>query len=74
VVLELARRGVGGDTIALHPGGFWNPGELHALSLSLRASLSLVLHMPLAMPALMGSPARRTALLLAQFSAAVAAA
>ncbi len=25
MVLELARRGVGGDTVALDPGGFWSP-------------------------------------------------
>ncbi len=25
IVLELARRGVGGDTVALDPGGFWSP-------------------------------------------------
>ncbi|MBA2445562.1 MAG: alpha/beta fold hydrolase [Nocardioidaceae bacterium] len=69
IVLELARRGVGGDTVALDPGGFWSPAELRLFSLSLRASLPLVLHLQRAMPALMGNPAGRTAL-LSQFSAA----
>ena len=28
IVLELARRGVGGDTVALDPGGFWSDREV----------------------------------------------
>jgi len=28
MVLELARRGVGGTAVALDPGGFWTDGEL----------------------------------------------
>ena len=69
MVLELARRGIGGDTVALDPGGFWNAGELRWFSLSLQASLPLVLRLQPVMPALMGNPAGRTAL-LSQFSAA----
>ncbi|CAN5572365.1 hypothetical protein BH23ACT6_BH23ACT6_10080 [soil metagenome] len=69
MVLELARRGVGGDTVALDPGGFWSPGELRFFAASLRASLPLVLHLQPAMPLLMGNPVGRTAL-LSQFSAA----
>ncbi|MEJ7705807.1 MAG: alpha/beta fold hydrolase [Nocardioidaceae bacterium] len=69
VVLELARRGVGGDTVALDPGGFWSPGELRYFNASLRASLALVLRLQPLMPALMSNPAGRTAL-LSQFSAA----
>ncbi len=69
MVLELARRGVGGDTVALDPGGFWGPGELRFFAASLRASLPLVLHLQPAMPLLMGNPVGRTAL-LSQFSAA----
>jgi len=69
IVLELARRGTGGDTVALDPGGFWSPGELRLFSISLKASLALVLRLQRAMPALTGNPAGRTAL-LAQFSAA----
>jgi hypothetical protein len=35
IVLELARRGVGGgDTVALDPGGFWSSGERCFLSTS----------------------------------------
>jgi pimeloyl-ACP methyl ester carboxylesterase len=40
IVLELARRGVGGDTVALNPGGFWSRGELRYFSTSLRASIA----------------------------------
>lgn len=69
IVLELTRRGVGGDTVALDPGGFWSPGELRYFSTSLRASIALVLRLQPAMPALTGNAAGRT-LLLAQFSAA----
>ncbi|MGH3808517.1 MAG: hypothetical protein ACRDRU_18220 [Pseudonocardiaceae bacterium] len=42
MVLELARRGVGGNTIALDPGGFWNDRELKNFSATLRASIPLV--------------------------------
>lgn len=69
IVLELARRGIGGDTVALDPGGFWSPGELRLFSVSLKASLPLVLRLQRFMPALMGSAVGRTAL-LSQFSAA----
>jgi pimeloyl-ACP methyl ester carboxylesterase len=69
IVLELARRGVGGDTVALDPGGFWSQGELRYFSTSLRASIALVLRLQPAMPALTGSAVGRT-VLLAQFSAA----
>jgi len=54
-VLELARRGIGGDTVALDPGGFWSPGELPWFSTFLEASLPLVLHLQWAMPALVGT-------------------
>lgn len=69
MVLELARRGVGGDTVALDPGGFWSPGELRFFSTALKASLPLVLGLQPVMPALTGNPVGRTAL-LTQFSAA----
>lgn len=68
-MLELARRGVGGDTVALDPGGFWSSGELRYLSISLKASVALVLRLQRAMRALTGNAAGRTALLW-QFSAA----
>lgn len=68
IVLELARRGVGGDTVALDPGGFWTPGERRVFSASLRASMALVRRIASALPTLLGNPVGRTAL-LAQFSA-----
>lgn len=69
IVLELARRGVGGDTVALDPGGFWSPGQLRWFAYSLKASLPLVLGLQKLMPTLTGNPVTRTAL-FAQFSAA----
>jgi pimeloyl-ACP methyl ester carboxylesterase len=60
---ELARRGVGGDIVALGPGGFWSSGELRYLSISLKASVALALRLQRAMPALTGNTAGRTALL-----------
>lgn len=68
IVLELARRGVGGDTVALDPGGFWSDRELAIFSATLRPSIALVRALRGALPALMGNPVSRTAL-LAQLSA-----
>ncbi|GAA4821486.1 alpha/beta fold hydrolase [Actinomycetospora corticicola] len=68
MVLELARRGVGGDVVALDPGGFWTPGEQRVFSASLRASIALVRRIDPVLPTLLGNPVTRTAL-LAQFSA-----
>ncbi len=68
MVLELARRGVGGHAVALDPGGFWSDGELRFFSISLRASIKLVRALRPALPLLTGNPVTRT-LLLAQFSA-----
>ncbi|AEF42364.1 alpha/beta fold hydrolase [Hoyosella subflava] len=69
IVLELARRGIGGDTVALDPGGFWSEGERRIFSASLKASIPLILRLQPLLPALLGNPAGRTALLI-QFSAA----
>jgi pimeloyl-ACP methyl ester carboxylesterase len=68
IVLELARRGVGGDTVALDPGGFWNDRELAVFGATLRPSIALVRALRGALPALLENPVARTAL-LAQFSA-----
>ena len=68
MVLELARRGVGGDTVALDPGGFWSDRELVLFGATLRPSIALVRALRGTLPALLGSPAGRT-LLLAQLSA-----
>lgn len=64
IVLELARRGVGGDTVALDPGGFWSTRELAIFSATLRPSIALVRAVRGALPALLGNPLSRTALLV----------
>jgi pimeloyl-ACP methyl ester carboxylesterase len=69
MVMELARRGVGGKVVALDPGGFWTSGQAAAFKLSLKASVKLVRGIRPALPVMMGNPVTRTAL-LAQFSAA----
>lgn len=67
MVLELARRGVGGDTVALDPGGFWSDRELAVFGATLRPSIGLVRALRGMLPSLLGSPAGRT-LLLTQLS------
>ncbi|PAY22312.1 alpha/beta hydrolase [Dietzia natronolimnaea] len=67
IVLELARRGVGGDTVALDPGGFWSDRELALFSATLRPSIALVNAVRGALPVLLGNPVSRSAL-LAQLS------
>lgn len=68
IVLELARRGVGGDTVALDPGGFWSERELAVFGYTLRPSIVLVRALRGVLPTLLGNRVSRTAL-LAQFSA-----
>ena len=68
MVLELARRGVGGDTVALDPGGFWSDRELLIFGATLRPSIVLVRALRGKLPSLLGTAAGRT-LLLAQLSA-----
>ncbi|WP_375484785.1 alpha/beta fold hydrolase [uncultured Jatrophihabitans sp.] len=68
IVLELARRGIGGDTVALDPGGFWTDLEVAVFGATLRPSIALVRALRGRLPALLGSRVGRTAL-LAQFSA-----
>ncbi|MGJ9407424.1 alpha/beta fold hydrolase [Nesterenkonia aurantiaca] len=68
IVLELARRGIGGDTVALDPGGFWNERELTVFSSTLRLSIGLVRALRGVLPTLLNNRVSRTAL-LAQFSA-----
>ena len=68
IVLELARRGVGGDAVALDPGGFWSDRELVVFGATLRPSIALVRALRRMLPALLGSPVGRT-LLLGQLSA-----
>lgn len=68
IVLELARRGVGGDTVALDPGGFWSNREVAVFGATLRPSIALVRVLRGVLPTLLGSRVGRT-LLLAQLSA-----
>ncbi|HEV2821421.1 MAG TPA: alpha/beta fold hydrolase [Solirubrobacteraceae bacterium] len=68
LVLELARRGEVGATVALDPGGFWSDGERRVFGASIAASIRLVRLLQPLMPALTRSAAGRT-VLLAQFSA-----
>ena len=68
IVLELARRGIGGDTVALDPGGFWSDRERAVFGATLRPSIALVRVLRSRLPALLASPVGRTAL-LAQLSA-----
>ncbi|MGZ3215990.1 alpha/beta fold hydrolase [Paracoccus sp. T5] len=68
LVLEMARRGLVGATVALAPGGFWNDRERTYLKASLIASGSLVKTARPALPFLTSYKAGRAAL-LAQISA-----
>nr|WP_269446707.1 alpha/beta fold hydrolase [Blastococcus saxobsidens] len=68
MVLELSRRGVGRDNVALDPGGFWTDREAAVFRTSIAASVALLRRIRPVLPALLGNPAGRTAL-LAQFSA-----
>lgn len=68
MVLELSRRGIGRDNVALDPGGFWTDREAAVFRTSIAASVALVRRIRPVLPALLGNPVGRTAL-LAQFSA-----
>jgi len=68
MVVELARRGHVGTTIALDPGGFWSDRQAKVFGASIKASVALVRRIQPLLPTLTSSPVGRTAL-LAQFSA-----
>jgi pimeloyl-ACP methyl ester carboxylesterase len=68
MVLELARRGIGRDNVALDPGGFWTDREAAVFRASIAASVALLRRIRPVLPAVLGSPAGRT-VLLPQFSA-----
>ncbi|GAB2906420.1 alpha/beta fold hydrolase [Rhodococcus aerolatus] len=68
IVLELARRGIGGDTVALDPGGFWSDRERRVFGATLKPSVALVRALRGRVPFLLGNAVGRTAL-LAQLSA-----
>jgi pimeloyl-ACP methyl ester carboxylesterase len=68
LVLELARRGVVGATVALAPGGFWNGWERRYFGSTIGLSIRLVRLLRPVLPSVTRSAAGR-ALLLAQLSA-----
>lgn len=68
MVLELARRGVAGNVVALDPGGFWQGWERHFFHATIGASIRLLRLLRPVLPALSRNPVSRTAL-LAQLSA-----
>ena len=63
LVLEMARRGKAGATVALDPAGFWLGWERAALKASLTASLWTVRGARPALGILAGSPVSRTIML-----------
>ena len=63
LVLEMARRGKAGATVALDPGGFWIGWERAAIKASLTASLFAVRGIKPALPMLAGSAVSRTLML-----------
>ena len=67
IVLEMARRGRVGATVALDPGGFWRGWERTYFRTTLGASIRLVRALGPALPALSRSAVTRSAL-LAQLS------
>ena len=68
LVLEIARRGRSGATVALDPGGFWAGWERTYVSSTLRASVVVLRGLRQTLPTLAHNAAARTAL-LAQLSA-----
>ena len=68
LVLELARRGDVGATVALGPGGFWEGWERYFFYGTLAPSIRLVRTIEPALPQITATPMGR-ALLFAQFSA-----
>lgn len=68
LVLELSRRGVGGDCVALDPGGFWRGWETTFFQTTITASIRLVRALQPVMPFLARHAVTRT-MLLAQLSA-----
>ena len=68
IVLELARRGLVGNVVALDPGGFWRGWERTFFRITIGASGRLLRGIRPGLPALSRNAASRTAL-LAQLSA-----
>lgn len=68
MVLEMARRGHSGTTVALDPGGFWTNRQVAVFGATIKASVGLVRRIQPALAVLTRNKLGRTAL-LAQFSA-----
>lgn len=68
MVLEMARRGHSGTTVALDPGGFWTNRQVAVFGATIKASVGLVRRIQPALAVLTRNKIGRTAL-LAQFSA-----
>jgi pimeloyl-ACP methyl ester carboxylesterase len=68
IALELARRGHSGAVVALDPGGFWSDAAVRYFAATVVPSVALVRRIQPVLPALVGNPVGRTAL-LTQFSA-----
>lgn len=68
LVLELARRGVAGNVVALDPGGFWQGWERTYFKVTIGASVKLLRVLKPALPGISKSTATR-ALLLMQLTA-----
>lgn len=64
LVLELARRGVGGNCVAFDPGGFWRSWETQFFRTTISASIRLVRLLQPIMPLLSRHSATRTMLLM----------
>lgn len=64
LVLEMARRGRAGGVVSLSPGGFWQGWERGYLKTTLTASVALLRTLKHAVPAIAGTAAGRTALML----------
>lgn len=68
MALELARRGHGGATVALDPGGFWTDAEVAYFAATVVPSVALVRRIQPLLPTLVRNRIGRSALLM-QFSA-----
>ncbi|MGB3351836.1 MAG: alpha/beta fold hydrolase [Mycobacterium sp.] len=68
MALEMARRGHGGSTVALDPGGFWSDTAVKYFAATVVPSIAMVRRIQPLLPVLVNNRIGRTAL-LAQFSA-----
>ena len=64
LVMEMARQGRAGATVALDPGGFWQGWESSYVNTSLTASVLLLRQLRPLLPTLARSPLSRSALLV----------